>query len=194
MCADITQYIVDLLSWENIKNFLNSSFTAALAGAFAGALAAQRIGDRAKQRDTLLSEIRSTNAAIAVSFTICNAGISLKNQFVKEIYDTYIAKKKELEEFLRQREAGEIPANQAFEFRADFRSLKMPLVPIDVLRNQVYESISVTARPLTVVGTLSGALDSLADTIQKRNDLIQKFRSLGDEGEEQLAAFYPIVA
>lgn len=75
--------------------FLNSNFTAALAGAFGGALAAQRIGDRSKQRDALLQEIRSTNAAIMVTFTICNTGIVFKKQHVKDIYETYISKKAE---------------------------------------------------------------------------------------------------
>lgn len=190
MSADISDFVLELFQWQNISTFLNSNFTAALAGAFAGAMAAQRIGDRAKQRDMLVREIRSTNAAIVVSFTVCNAGLALKKQFVKEIYKTYMAKKAELEELHRRRAAGQQPANQPFEFQADFRTLQMPLVPIDILRTQVYESISATGRPLALVGALSGAVDSLADTIQKRNALIQQFRALGTAGEAQLPAFY----
>lgn len=190
MSADISNFVLELFRWQNISAFLNSNFTAALAGAFAGAMAAQRIGDRAKQRDILLREIRSTNAAIIVSFTVCNAGLGLKKQFVKEIYETYMAKKADLEEFHRRRSAGQVAANQPFEFQADFRTLQMPQVPIDILRTQVYENISATGRPLALVGALSGAADSLADTIQKRNALIQQFLPLGAAGEAQLPAFY----
>lgn len=190
MSADISNFVLELFRWQNISAFLNSNFTAALAGAFAGAMAAQRIGDRAKQRDMLLQEIRSTNAAIIVSFTVCNAGIALKKQFVKDIYETYMARKADIEEFNRRRAAGQLPANQPFEFQADFRTLQMPQVPIDILRSQVYESISVTGRPLALVGALSGAVDSLADIIRKRNTLIQQFRALGAADEAQLAAFY----
>ena len=190
MCADISSFLLELFSWQNVAAFFNSNFTAALAGAFAGALAAQRIGDRAKQRAALLQEIRSTNAAIMVSFTICNAGLSLKKQLVKDIYETYTAKKSELEEFQKQWAAGQQPAGLPFVFQADFRTLQMPLVPIDVLRTQVYENISATGRPLAMVAALSGAVDSLADTIQKRNILIERFRGRGPADEAQLLAFY----
>ena len=190
MITDILNYLTELFKWQNISAFLNSNFTAALAGAFAGAMAAHRITDRSKQRDALLREVRSTNAAIIVSLTICNVGLSLKKQFIKEIYETYTTKKKELEEFHQQHKSDQISKNQPFEFQADFRALQIPLTPIDILRSQVYENISVTGRPLALVGTLSGVIDSLADTIQKRNILIQQFRALGAAGDAQLPAFY----
>lgn len=181
---------MELFSWQNVADFINSNFTAALAGALGGALAAQRIGDRAKQRDTLLQEIRSTNAAIIVSFTICNAGLALKKQFVKDIYETYTTKKEELQVFQQRRSAGQQHPDIPFEFQADFRNLQMPVVPIDVLRTQVYESISATSRPLALVAALVGTVAALTDTIQKRNTLIERVRQLGPAGAEQLPAFY----
>jgi len=190
MSADILGFALDVFTWQNVAGFLNSNFTAALAGALAGALAAQRIGDRAKQRDALLQEIRSTNAAIMVTFTICNAGLALKKQFVKDIYETYTAKKGALKEFQRRRAAGEQPPDLPFEFQADFRTLQPPVVPIDVLRRQVYESISATGRPLALVAALVGAIASLADTIKRRNALIEGFKGLGPAGAAQLPAFY----
>lgn len=190
MCTDILSFTAELFSWHNVAGFLNSNFTAALAGALGGALAAQRIGDRAKQRDALLQEIRSTNAAIMVTFTICNAGLALKKQFVKEIYETYTAKKVELKEFQRRCAAGQQHPDRPFEFQADFRTLQMPAVPADVLRTQVYESISASGRPLALVAALVGAIASLADTIQKRNTLIERFRELGPAGTDRLPAFY----
>jgi len=190
MCDDISRIAMELFSWQNIADFLNSNFTAALAGALGGALAAQRIGDRAKQRDILLHEIRSTNAAIMVTFTICNAGLALKKQFVNDIYETYITKKEELKEFQQRISAGQQHPDIPFEFQADFRSLQMPIVPIDVLRTQVYESISATGRPLALVAALVGAVASLDDTIQKRNALIERVRQLGPVGADQLPAFY----
>ncbi len=189
MSADITNFVLELVSWQNVTAFLNSNFTAALAGALAGALAAQRIGDRAKQRDTLLQEIRSTNAAIMITVTICNAGIALKKQFVKDIYETYRVKRTELREFLRLRAAGLQPTI-TFNFQADLRTLQMPAVPIDVLRTQVYESISATGRPLALVAALVGAITSLADTIQKRNSLIAQFQGSGTASNDQVTAFY----
>lgn len=190
MSANFFGFVLDLLSWENLRDFFNSNFTAALAGALAGALAAQRIAERAKQRDSQLQEIRNTNAAIVVSFTISNGGLALKKQFVRDIYNTYKGRKAELEDFQKRRAAGQVPPEVAFEFQADFRTLQMPLLPMDVLRTQVYERISVTGRPLALVAALTGAVASLADTIQKRNSLIERFRALGPAGAAQLPAFY----
>lgn len=190
MCTELINFISQSFRWENIASFLNSNFTAALAGAFAGALAAQKIGDRAKQREELLREIRNINAAISISFAITNTGLSLKKQYIKDIYDTFTAKKTELEKILRQRAANPQEPPPIFEFRADFRSLQMPLVPIDVLRTQVYEGISVTSRPLSLVATLSGVLADLEKTIQARNLFIERFRSLGPGGEAQLPSLY----
>lgn len=190
LSAEALNTVIELFTWQNVVWFLNSNFTTALAGALGGALAAQRIGDRAKQREALLQEIRNTNAAIIVTFTICNAGLALKKQLVKDIYDSYTAKKAALTEFHRRRAAGEQPADLPFEFKADLRTLQMPVVPIDVLRTQVYENISATGRPLALVAALVGAVASLAETIKKRNALIERFRSLGPAGAAHLPAFY----
>ena len=182
--------MLDVITWDTITGFLNSNFTAALAGALAGALAAQRIGDRAKQRESLLQEIRSTNASLMVAFTICNAGLALKRQFTRDIHETYQAKKKEHDEFRRRLAAGQ-QLDQPFEFQADFRSLQMPLMPIDILRTQLYEKVSASGRPLALVGAIAGAIESLADVIKKRNDLIERFRTLpANERDRLLPALY----
>jgi gas vesicle protein len=184
--------MLDFLAWSDVIEFFNSNFASslmgALAGAFAGAVAAQRIADRAKQREALLEEIRSTNAAIIVAFTVCNAGLALKKQFTKDIYETYKAKKAELHEFNQRRTQRLQPADLPFEFQADLRTLQMPAVPIDVLRTQLYEKISAPSRPLAMVAALAGSIASLANIVDRRNTLIEKLRNL--EGSPQLAPLY----
>lgn len=189
----VTQWIDCLLRsplWGWIWDLINSNFAAALAGALAGALAAQRIADRTKQREELLREIRSTNSAIMLSFTVVNAGLALKNQYVRDLHSTYTKKKNELEEILKARATGGITPREPFEFQADFRSLQMPLVPIELLRSLVVEEISAPARGLTAAISLAGAAESLADTIARRNALIERYRALGPGSEAQLPAFY----
>ena len=185
---------MDFFTWDGIGGLLNSNFISALAGAltgaFAGAMAAHRIADRARQREAMLAEIRSTNAAIMVAFTICNAGLALKKQQIHGIYEAYTAKKAELEELLRRRAAGEQAADRLFELQADLRNLQMPLVPIDVLRDQVYEKISAAGRPLALVAALSGSIAGLADVMEKRSGLIERFRDLGEAGAAKLPALY----
>ncbi len=66
--------------------FLNSQFALTLIGtisaAFAGAYGAHWIIERNKRREEWQRELRITNAAIMVSFEICNSFLSLKIQRV----------------------------------------------------------------------------------------------------------------
>jgi hypothetical protein len=181
-------YLPEFISWENLSAISNSSFTTslvgALAGAYAGAMAAQRITERSKERAEFQTQIRNTNAAITLSFMVCNAAISLKKQQTKGLCDTYFKKKAELEGFLQKRKAGELSPDIPFEFQADLRSLPLPAVPIDALRDLIFEKLSVSGRPLALVATLAGALSSLADTIENRNGLIASFKQLSPQVRE----------
>lgn len=185
----------EFMSWENLAAISNSAFTTslvgALAGAYAGAYAAQKIAERSKERAEFQAQIRNTNAAITLSFIVCNAAISLKRQQTKGLCDAYFKKKAELESFSEKRKAGEIFPGIPFEFQADLRSIPFPAVPIDALRSLVYEKLSVSARPLALVATLAGALSSLADTIANRNGLIASFKELSPQVREAaLPALY----
>jgi hypothetical protein len=190
MDIDLSWLASIIPSSKDLFDFLNSNFTAALAGALAGALAAQRIGDRSKQRDTLLAEIRGTNAAIMVSFSICNVALSLKRQFVRDICETYFAKRRELEQFRSRRATGQQHPDIPFDCRVDLRTVQMPHMPIDVLRDQLYERISVNGRPLATVATLSGSVAALSETLEKRRELIERIRVLGTDDEAQVPAIY----
>jgi hypothetical protein len=123
---------------KQCANFV-SGLIGALAGASAAAMAAQRIPDRAKEREALRAEIRHTNSAITVASSICVGGLNLKDQVTRGVYDAYVKCRSDFEEYVRRVNQGEqLPI---FEFLADFRSFPMPLLPIDILRELVYEKI-----------------------------------------------------
>jgi hypothetical protein len=182
------------ISWDTVGTVLNSAFTTslvgALTGAFAGARAAQRIAERSKEAEQLLAQIRAINAAISASFVVCNLLLALKRQHVKPLYDTFVAKKAELQEFHRRRRAGEIPSDQPFEFTADLRTLQMPLVPIAVLERLVFEKLSVVGRPLALTTSLAGVAASLAELMQRRSSMIEQFKQVPSEKQALVAALY----
>jgi len=182
------------LSWDNVGTLLNSAFTTslvgALAGAFAGARAAQHVAERAKENEQILTQIRTTNAAITASFSICNILLSLKKQHTKPLYETFVAKKAELKAFHQMRRAGQIPQDQPFKCTADFSAPQMPLLPIDVLQRLVFEKLSVLGRPLALTISLAGVSASLADLMQKRATLVEQFKHLPPNAEDVLAALY----
>lgn len=187
--------LLEYINWENLTAISNSAFTTsligALAGAYAGAYAAQKIAERSKERAEFQAQIRNTNAAITLSFMVCNAAISLKRQQTKVLCETYFNKKAELESISLMRKTVEISPHALFEFQADLDKVPFPAVPIDALRSLVYEKLSVSGRQLELVATLAGVLSSLSETIEYRNGLIADFKKLPPHDQKVvLPTFY----
>ena len=162
-------------------SFLNSAFVTslagALAGAYAGARAAQKIAERSKMRDLAIAELRSTNAAIMVSFSICSAALALKDQHVKPMYDRFLLEKERLEVFQQQRATRQRQDAAPFEFEADLQTFPAPVVPIKMLRDLLFNKTSNHGRPLALVAVLEQSLAGLVDQIAKRDQIIANFSS-----------------
>lgn len=168
-----------------------TSLVGSLSGAFAGAVAAQRIIERSKLRDELIREIRNTNAAIAVAFGICNSLLCLKQQYVKDLkfkYDNLQAARLEHD---RKRKSGEIPHDERFAFELDLQTFQALMQPTDILRELVFEKLSVDGCQLNLVIVLIQAIHGLDESIEMRENLIEKYRSLTAEGnQDDVNAFY----
>lgn len=188
---DICIYLPGL---QEIGNFLNSNFTTSLAGAlfgaWGGAAAAQKISERAKDRDQQVAQIRATNAAIMSAYAICNVISGLKNQQVRDLFTRFNTQLNDLKVHQAGLSAGTVPPGTPFVFQADLRSLQMPLVPIESVATLAYEKLSLNGRPLAAVSSLAGALDTLSLCISERNKLIERFKNLGPAGSAALPALY----
>lgn len=156
----------------------------ALAGAAAGALGAQRVIERTKRRDELLKEIRNTNAAIMVAFTIANTMLGLKRQLVKPMQDKFQADLAAYRKYRDQRRAGEPQSNGPLELQAELRNFLPPTVPIETLKTLVYERISAFGRPLSVVSLVEGAADGLAHSLNERRRAIADLQTSVLHGED----------
>ena len=118
------------LLWD----FANTTFFSSLSGAFAGAYGGQLIVEKIKNRETLLTEIRNTNAAIMMAFDICNSYVSLKKQYVKALKETFAKQRQDLNKYHADLKSGQIPATDVFHFQADLGTLETMLMPIEVLQ------------------------------------------------------------
>jgi hypothetical protein len=178
---------------NNIWIFLNSSFPIAfiggLTGAVGGALGAQYIAERAKRREEQLRELRSTNAAIVVSFSICNGALALKHQHVQPMWEKFANDKIALEDFQRRRAVGEVSADAVYELTADMRSFFAPIMPIETLKTLVYERISAYGRPLAIVAVLEQSLVGMQEVVRKRDQLVRTFSS-GTVPKELFSHYY----
>jgi hypothetical protein len=167
--------------WQSAKDFLNSNFfitiASSCAGAFFGAYGAQRIVARGKERDELLTEIRNTNATVMVAVGICNSFLGIKRQNVKPLKDLYDAQKAAYHDHARKRELGQISHDIPFEFLANLQSLFLPPFPLDILRQQVFEKLSLSGRPLLLVNALSETIHGLNTSIDARNQLIDSYKN-----------------
>lgn len=172
---------------EYLGKFLNSGFTiafiGALAGAFAGATGAQRIIERSKGREELLKELRNTNAAIMVSFTICNTVLGVKKQIVKPLYEQFRQDRAAYQAFLAQSRTGQNQSPKRFHFNADLQSFAAPILPTETLNHLVFDGISAYGRSLGLVSMIENAAAGLATAVAKRDRLIAAFGQLSAFGQ-----------
>ena len=189
MCIEQILSITNL-ALKNSWDFANSTFFTSLIGAFAGAYGGQYIVERIKNRENLLAEIRNTNAAIMMAFDICNSYLSLKKQHVKTLKENHDRHVQDLNQFHAERKQGTIADDVVFRFQADFQSLETMLVPIGVLQKLIFEKISLNGRPLNLTATLIRTIQSLNNSIQKRNQLIELYKANSPIPDEVLATHY----
>src|SRR4051812_7044517 len=122
-----------ILSW--FLNFLNSNFSAALAGAAGGARVARKILRRDKYRDELIREINNTNAASGIAGSVCNAFLSFKDQQVKgwkERYEEDRNRHMSFQETLQRSNESSAPV---FEIELDMKTFWPAAVPIQALQD-----------------------------------------------------------
>ncbi|MGM0987773.1 MAG: hypothetical protein ACQEXI_12425 [Pseudomonadota bacterium] len=165
------------------------AFFSSLAGAFGGAIAAQRVIERNKQKEVFLKELRNTNAAIMVSFSICNALLGLKRQHSQPLYEQYTKDRAKAKEIHSKLSAGEDLGTEPFHYLADLKTFSAPSVPIETLKSLVFNDISSHGRALSAVSFLEGAYDGLKEVLTRRESMILKFQD-GTIGERETPHVY----
>lgn len=179
------QWIVQL-----VTSHLFESGLVALAGAYFGAKTAQGTAARNKFRDDMTKEIRDTNAAITLSFAICNSAMAIKRQHLRSLKATFDKDKKDLIEFERKRKTGEIQGNKMYEIRVDFRYLPVAKMPTDKLQAHVLDRLSVIGRPLNLAVHIAEAATALGESTGNRNEQIKAFRADGVQRDRAFMARY----
>jgi len=168
-----------------IWDFLNSNFGTALvtaaagaaAGAIAGALLAQMIAGRAETRSAQISEIRSTNAAALLAVGIVNSFIGQKRQFVLPMVHDLEETGERFTAWLAKVQS--TPQPEPFEFRTVFRTFGPVQMPIEHLREILFNRIASDSFTLTVYQLLDQAIANSQDALARRNAMVEEFRTSG---------------
>ncbi|WP_156382899.1 hypothetical protein [Pseudomonas sp. Root569] len=163
--------------WENIKGFANSSFTTSLAGAFAGAIAAQRIAEKGKFRDELVKEFQATNAVISLAIGMAAQAMALKKQHVRALKSDYLNDLKSFEAHKEKIYERKIAANTPFEVKPNFLFFPEISPPIAKLQDIVLNRLSAVGRTIAVVTALADSVGNLNGALSKRNELLNAFKN-----------------
>jgi hypothetical protein len=178
---------------EHVLRFANSAFVTSLigagAGALAGAYAAQRLVERAAERNELLAEIRNTNAGIMLAYAIWNTAHVLKRDELKPLRDQYDAQRLQAETYARilSEPRGDFVAPQTFKIR--LVTLHPPTFPVEALQTQVFQRVSVHERALFILPALAQSIASVETAMRNRNALLEKFKSNAQSAEVHEAYF-----
>lgn len=171
-------------------NVLTFQFTSLIVGtllaAFMGTWGAQAIAERNKRKEDLLKEIRNTNAAIMTSHSIWNVMYVLRKDHVQFLRDIFYCDRDKVNSHIQNRNLGK--TNKIYEFLGDYRDLSLAKMPTDILQNKIFDSLSITGRPLALATTLSQVIHCLKRAFKKRNKLIASQK--GTSSPEERAKLY----
>lgn len=163
---------------------LIKAFVPPLAGALAGALAAQSIAARNKRYDDQVKELGFIGMTAALAYGVTEAFIGVKKGNIRPMFDHWDADRRRREETLRS-----VPRSvtSTFEFDADFRTLTPVKAGVDQLRALMYGNIRLETRAIALMGALDRCVDQHANIIAENNRLVAKFEA-DDLTAEALAA------
>jgi len=176
---------LEWLSWSRFEVVL-LAFLGTGGGAWAGAHAAQRIGEKAKLREKHGEEVRLCNAAIELSGGIGNTYLSLKRQYVSDLITRFEDQRRRVHEtYDRMQRTGIRELCDVGQL--DLAKLDIVRVRSSRLETLVTEKLSVGGRPVGLLGFLLQSIESLNHSIEHRNEIVDTFRDLTTEQQVPLA-------
>jgi hypothetical protein len=171
------------LTWDTLNSNLFNAFVTsaigALAGAWGGAYAIQRIAEKARKKEQLLQEILNSNAAFEVAHGLGSTYLNFKEQNVVPLVKQYREQREAVIGYLAEVENGRVARGTQFVLGGvSYQTLNLPPMRLERLDTLVSERLSVRGRPRPLVATLMNTAATLHDAIQKRNEMIAYLKTI----------------
>lgn len=156
---------------SDLKEFANSSVVSslfgALAGAWGGAFAVQKISQSARYRDEMLREIRSVNTSLHLLHTMAVAFLTFKEQHAKGLVKSYESQRAQAHEAAQPRQAGSPPPKIGF---VNLSMIELLRPRLDLLETHALLEMTATGRILHLYSALAQTVQSLNYVIEQRNE------------------------
>lgn len=173
-----------ILNWISGGDQFASLITASL-GAFAGAAAAYTLERRSRRKEALVDDVRNINAAIMTAFNILCAHIRLKKQHVDELkrnYDSFYAAIRNAEQ-----------QQTTFSEPMDCHTIDPMHMPLDILRQQVFEKISGSGEVQAWMIHLNESVVGLQSSLEQRNEWLKARRHYALNQEHEIENYHRFV-
>lgn len=173
----------DWLDWQTVKNAIGakelvSTAIGALAGAWGGAYAAQRIADSRQRRERLGREVKKCTELLELLHGIANSHINAKEQQVEGLRTQYRIQKGLMHWHQRRLDDGEVPPGTPIDIgQIDLRTLTLPAARVDAIERILMEELSISGRPRTLIGVLRGSVETLGVLSTRRNQWLLQFQA-----------------
>lgn len=182
----------ELLEWltparvESVAIALGGAVIGTFGGAYGGAVAAEQIAAKKARRARIEQEIRDTNAAIELSFTVCSLCIGLKSQHVQQLVAEFLRQQQIVHKVCADMERGIVPTSEQMEIGfVDHLVLENLWLPTSRLEQTVLEKINARGRISQLAISVARCVEGLDDSISKRNALIERYLDGSIKSEEK---------
>ncbi len=171
--------------WAIAGSPISIAVVSTFLAAFAGTWGAQLLAERKAERRALLSEIRGTNAALGLVFTITNTYLTTKKQHIRALVQDY-----EAQVAARQAHFAGAGAGSPFAYRLELQTLAPPFSPIDELRQMLREKITPDGRAMVLLTPLVQSIHGFADTATQRNAWIAEVKAMPENSDALVGAWF----
>jgi len=148
-----------------------------LVAAFAGAFTAQHFADRNRRREEILKEIRSTNAAISLACAVCQVGMRLKKQHIRDLLNDFEKSRAAFIEGHRRNADGLSEPAEAVRIEFNLRTLHPPKLDAAILRAHVLERVNISGRGLHAAIEIDDVATTLTDVMAQRNVQVKELQA-----------------
>lgn len=174
-------WLTTLQGWftgQRVENLL-IAFGATIAGAIAGAMAAERIAAAKVRRSELLQEIKNTNAAIHLAMNVANQFLLVKGDYVKPLVDRFRVQQRAAHEFQRARDLGQVLEGVGIDLGlVDLSTLTVPEVRVHKLEAIVLEKLTAGAKIQLRTLALTQHLEIVRRLMSDRDSVIEEMREM----------------